>query len=280
MTNVVIAAALRTPVGAFNGSLAGIPAHELGANVIKALLDETKIKPEQVNEVILGQVLTAGAGQNPARQASIAAGLPASTSAMTINKVCGSGLKAVHLAAQAIQCGDAKIIIAGGQENMSQSPHVLPNSRNGQRMGHTKFVDSMINDGLWDAFNNYHMGKTAENLAEKYNISREAQDAFAANSQQKAEVAQNAGAFDNEIIPINIPQRKGDPIIFDKDEGIRAGVTAESLAKLRPAFEKEGTVTAANASTINDGAAAVVLCDEETARELGLTPLARIAFLC
>jgi len=276
MREVVIVAAKRTAIGAFNGSLSGIPAHQLGATVITALLEQTQIAPNLVDEVILGQVLTAGCGQNPARQAAIHAGLPHQVPAMTINKVCGSGLKALHLATQAIRCGDADIIIAGGQENMSQSPHVLPNSRNGQRMGHWSAVDSMIHDGLWDAFNDYHMGITAENIVDKFGISREAQDEFAALSQQKATTAQQNDRFADEIVPVSIPQRKADPVIFAKDEGPRAGVSADSLAKLRPAFKKDGTVTAGNASTINDGAAAVILCSAEKAAELGLPVLARI----
>lgn len=274
--NVVIVAASRTAVGNFGGSLANLPAHTLGAAVIADVIKKAGIKPEQVSEVIFGQVLTAGTGQNPARQAAIHAGLPNGVPAMTINKVCGSGLKTVHLAAQAIKCGDADIIIAGGQESMSLSPHVLPKSRNGTKMGDWKMQDSMIVDGLWDAFNNYHMGITAENIAKEFDISREAQDEFAAASQQKAEAAQNAGKFDDEITPIEIPQRKGDPIIFNKDEFPRAGVTADGLAKMRPAFDKEGTVTAANASGLNDGAAAVLVMSESKAKELGLEPLATI----
>jgi len=229
-----------------------------------------------VNEVIFGQVLTGGSGQNPARQSAIHAGLPNSTSALTINKVCGSGLKAVHLGAQAIALGDADIIVAGGQESMSNAPHVLPNSRTGQRMGPISMVDTMINDGLWDAFNDYHMGITAENLAEKYDISREAQDAFAVSSQEKAVAAQQAGRFDDEIVDIRIPQRKKDDLIFNKDEGPRAGITAEKLAGMRAAFKKDGTVTAANASSLNDGAAAVILASKEKALELGLPILATI----
>ncbi len=274
--NVVIVAAARTAVGNFGGSISSLPAHTLGAAVIADVIKRAGIKAEQVDEVIFGQVLTAGSGQNPARQAAIAAGLPDTVPSMTINKVCGSGLKTVHLAAQAIKCGDADIIIAGGQENMSLSPHVLPKSRNGQKMGDWKMQDSMIVDGLWDAFNNYHMGVTAENIAKKFDISREEQDEFAAASQQKAEAAMNAGKFDEEIVPIEIPQRKGDPIVFNKDEFPRAGVTAEGLAKMRPAFDKEGTVTAANASGLNDGAAAVVVMSESKAKELGLEPLATI----
>ncbi len=274
--NVVIVAAGRTPIGNFGGALSSVPAPQLGAKVIAALLDKTNIKPEQIDEVILGQVLTAGSGQNPARQTAIAAGLPESVPSMTINKVCGSGLKTIHLAAQAIKCGDAEIIIAGGQENMSLSPHVLPKSRNGTKMGDWKLQDSMIVDGLWDAFNNYHMGITAENVAKEYDISRQEQDEFAAATQQKCEAARNAGKFVDEIIPVEIPQRKGDPIIVDKDEFPRDGVTAEGLGKMRPAFDKEGTVTAANASGINDGAAAVIVMSESKAKELGLTPLATV----
>ena len=275
-TDVVIVAAGRSAIGSFGGSLASLSAAELGTQVLKGLLDKSGISGEQVSEVILGQVLTAGCGQNPARQTVINAGLPQGVPAMTINKVCGSGLKAVHLAYQAIACGDADIVIAGGQESMSQSPHVLPNSRNGQKMADWKMKDSMITDGLWDAFNNYHMGTTAENIASKYEFSRESQDKFAASSQQKAEAAQSAGKFAEEIIPIAIPQRKGDPVVFDSDEFIRPGTTADSLGKLRPAFSKDGTVTAGNASGINDGAAMVVVMARETADKLGLNPMARI----
>ncbi len=274
--NVVIVSAARTAVGNFGGSLSNIPAHVLGAIVIRAVLERAGVKPGQVDEVIFGHVLTAGTGQNPARQAAIEAGLPHDIPSMTINKVCGSGLKTVHLAAQAIKCGDAEIVVAGGQENMSLSPHVLPKSRNGTKMGDWKMQDSMIVDGLWDAFNNIHMGVTAENIAKEYNITREAQDEFAAKSQQKAEAAINAGNFQDEIVPVEIPQRKGDPVVFDKDEFPRAGVTAEGLAKMRPAFDKEGTVTAANASGLNDGAAAVLVMSESKAKELGLEPMAAI----
>ena len=276
MNDVVIVAAARTALGTFGGSLAGIPASTLGATVIKALLERSGLQPDQIDEVIMGQVLQAGVGQNPARQASIEAGLPDSTPAMTINKVCGSGLKAVHLAAQAIMCGDADIMIAGGQENMSASPHILPNSRNGQKMGNWQMVDTMIQDGLWCAFNDIHMGITAENIADKYNISREEQDTFAAGSQQKTEAAQNEGLFTEEIVPVEVPQRRGDPVIFDRDEFPRPGTTSEGLGKLRPAFRKEGTVTAGNASGINDGAAAVVVMSAAKAKELGLTPMATI----
>lgn len=275
--NVVIVAAGRTAIGNFNGSLASLPATTLGARVIRSLLEQSGVSPDQVNEVILGNVLTAGAGMNPARQAAIGAGIPATIPSMTINKVCGSGLKAVALAAQSIRAGDAEIVVAGGQESMSQAPHVLPNSRNGQKMGEWKLVDSMINDGLWDVFNNYHMGVTAENIVKKYGISREEQDEFAAASQNKAEAAINAGKFKDEIIPIEIPQRKGDPVVFDTDEFPRAGVTAEGLGQLRPAFDKEGTVTAGNASGINDGAAATIVMSESKAKTLGLTPIARIS---
>lgn len=276
MRDVVVVAAGRTAVGNFNGSLASVPASDLGATVIKGLLEKSGIQADQIDEVILGQVLTAGCGQNPARQATINAGLPIDVPAMTINKVCGSGLKALQLATQAIRCGDAEMIIAGGQENMSASAHILPNSRNGARMGDWKMVDTMIKDGLWDAFNDYHMGITTENIVEKYGFTREEQDAFAAASQNKAEAAQKAGKFADEIIPVIIPQRKGDPIVFDTDEQPRHGATAEALGKLRPAFKKDGTVTAGNSSTINDGAAAVILCSAEKAAELGLPVLATI----
>ena len=276
MKPVVIVAAKRTAIGKFGGSLAKIAAPDLGAVVLQNLLAQTGVAGEAIDEVILGQVLTAGAGQNPARQTVIKAGLPNSVSAMTINKVCGSGLKAVMLGAQAIACGDADIIIAGGQENMSASAHVLPNSREGFRMGNTTLVDTMINDGLWDAFNNYHMGITAENVAKQFNISREMQDAFALASQQKAIGAQDAGKFVDEIVPVSIPQRKGEPVVFDADEYINRKTNAESLAGLRPAFDKAGSVTAGNASGINDGAAMVMLMSADKARELNLTPLATI----
>ncbi len=275
MHDVVIVAATRTAVGSFQGSLASVAAVDLGAAVIRQLLARTGVDGAQVDEVIMGQVLTAGAGQNPARQAAIKAGLPFSVPAMTLNKVCGSGLKALHLATQAIRCGDAEIIIAGGQENMSLSNYVLPGARTGLRMGHASMVDTMITDGLWDAFNDYHMGITAENLAQQYDISREAQDEFAALSQQKATAAIEAGRFVNEITPILIPQRKGDPLSFATDEQPRAGTTAETLAKLKPAFKKDGTVTAGNASSLNDGAAAVMLMSAARAEQLGLPVLAR-----
>ena len=274
---IVIVSATRTALGTFGGSLSSIPAPKLGAEVISALLKDTGIQGDQVDEVILGQVLTAGSGQNPARQSALSAGLPETTPAMTINKVCGSGLKAVQLAFQAVACGDAEIVIAGGQENMSLSSHVLPSSRDGKKMGPWELVDSMVVDGLWCAFNNYHMGTTAENIAGKYNYSRDAQDQFAAKSQQKAEAAQKSGLFDNEITAVNIPQRRGDDIIFDTDEFPRHGTTAESLGKLRPAFSKDGTVSAGNASGLNDGAAAVMVMSADKAKELGLKPMARIA---
>jgi acetyl-CoA C-acetyltransferase len=276
MNDVVIVAAGRTAVGKFGGSLAKIVAADLGAHVLKALIARTGLKADQVSEVILGQVLTAGCGQTPARQASIRAGIHHMVPAMTVGKVCGSGLKATHLAAQAIKCGDAEIVIAGGQENMSISPHVLPNSRDGFRMGDAKLVDSMIIDGLWDAFNQYHMGTTAENVAKKYEISRREQDEFAAASQNKAEAAQKAGRFKDEIIALEIPQKKGAPLSFDTDEYIKHGTTVEALTALKPAFSKDGTVTAGNASGINDGAAAVVMMSASAASKLGLKPLATI----
>jgi len=276
MTDVVIVAAGRTAVGKFGGTLAKIPAADLGAHVIRALLARTGLKPEQISEVILGQVLTAGVGQNAARQALIKAGLPDMCPAMTINKVCGSGLKATHLAAQAIKAGDAEIIIAGGQENMSASAHVMPGSRDGFRMGDAKLIDTMIVDGLWDVYNQYHMGVTAENVAAQFGVTRQEQDAFAAVSQQKAEAAQKAGKFKDEILPLEIAQRKGAALVFDTDEYPKHGSTAESLAALRPAFDKNGSVTAGNASGINDGAAAVIMMSAKKADELGLKPLARI----
>ena len=277
MQDVVIVAATRTAVGSFQGSLANVPAVELGATVIRALLAQTGVVPAEVDEVILGQVLTAGAGQNPARQAAVKAGLPHEVPALTLNKVCGSGLKAVQLAVQAIRCGDAEIVIAGGMENMSLAPYVLPKVRSGLRLGHAELVDSMISDGLWDAFNDYHMGQTAENLVQQYQISREAQDAFAARSQQRAAAAVESGRFREEITPVLIPQRKGEPLAFDTDEGIRADTTAEGLARLRPAFAKDGSVTAGNASSLNDGAAAVLVMSATRAAALGLMPLAHIA---
>ena len=276
-TDIVIVAAARTAVGKFGGTLASTPAPELGAVVINELLKRAKLEGGQIGEVILGQVLQAGAGQNPARQSVIKAGMPNHVPAMTINKVCGSGLKAVMLAAQAIRDGDSEIVIAGGQENMSLAPHVLPNSRNGARMGDWKLVDSMIVDGLWDVYNQYHMGITAENVAKKYGISREAQDALALASQQKAAAAQDAGKFKDEIVPFSIAQKKGDPIVFAADEFLNRKTSAEGLAGLRPAFDKAGSVTAGNASGLNDGAAGVVVMSAKTADKLGLTPLARIA---
>ncbi|MDH5207490.1 MAG: acetyl-CoA C-acetyltransferase [Burkholderiaceae bacterium] len=276
MSNVVIVAAARTAIGKFGGSLAKIPASELGALVIKEVLARAGVKPDQVDEVIMGQVLTAGVGQNPARQAVIKAGLPVTVPAMTINKVCGSGLKAVMLAAQSIANGDAEVVVAGGQENMSASPHVMQGSRDGFRMGDAKIVDSMIVDGLWDVYNQYHMGITAENVAKEHGIDRAQQDKFAYASQQKAAAAQDAGRFKEEIVPVTIPQRKGDPVVFDTDEFVNRKTNEEALGGLKPAFDKQGTVTAGNASGINDGAAAVLVMSEAKAKELGLTPLARI----
>ncbi|MYM90936.1 acetyl-CoA C-acyltransferase [Rugamonas sp. FT82W] len=275
MDDVVIVAAGRTGVGKFGGSLAKTPASELGAHVIKGLLAKTGIDPNLISEAILGQVLTAGVGQNPARQAVIKSGLPNTIPGFTINHVCGSGLKATHLAAQAIKAGDAEIVIAGGQENMSASPHVMNGSRDGFRMGDFKMVDSMIVDGLWDAYNQYHMGTTAENVAKKYEISRTEQDEFALNSQLKAEAAQKAGKFKDEILPLEIVQKKGS-IVFDTDEYVKPGSTIEALAGLRPAFAKDGTVTAGNASGLNDGAAAVIMMSASKAKELGLTVLAKV----
>jgi len=273
---IVIVAATRTALGSFGGSLSSIPAHKLGAEVIASLLKKTGINNTQIDEVILGQVLTAGSGQNPARQAAIEAGLPYETPSMTINKVCGSGLKAVQLAFQAIACGDAEIIIAGGQESMSLSSHVLPKSREGKKMGPWAMVDTMVVDGLWCAFNDCHMGVTAENIATKFDYSRESQDEFALDSQQKTEAAQKSDLFRDEITPISIPQRRGDDIIFDSDEFPRHSSSLDSLAKLRPAFAKDGTVTAGNASGINDGAAAVMVMSASKAKELGLKSMARI----
>ena len=276
MEDIVIVSAVRTAVGKFGGSLAKVPATELGAIAIKAALERAKIGPDQVGEVIMGQVLAAGAGQNPARQALMKSGITKETPALTINAVCGSGLKAVMLAAQAVATGDSEIVVAGGQENMSASPHVLPGSRDGQRMGDWKMVDTMIIDGLWDVYNKYHMGITAENVAKQEGISREQQDALALGSQQKAAAAQAAGKFKDEIVPVSIPQRKGDPIVFDQDEFINKKTNAEALAGLKPAFDKAGSVTAGNASGINDGAAAVVVMTAKKAASLGLKPLARI----
>ncbi|MGD9952946.1 MAG: acetyl-CoA C-acetyltransferase [Burkholderiales bacterium] len=275
MEDIVIAGAARTAIGKFGGSLAKLPAVDLGAHVMRKLMERSGLAPEQVSEVILGQVLAAGAGQNPARQAAIKAGLPDMVPAMTINKVCGSGLKAVMLAAQSVANGDADVVIAGGQENMSIAPHVLAGSRDGFRMGDAKMVDSMIVDGLWDAFNQYHMGVTAENVAREYAVSREDQDAFAVQSQQKAEAAQKAGRFKDEIIPLEIPSKKA-MVVFADDEYPRHGATLEAMKSLKPAFDKSGTVTAGNASGINDGAAAVIVASAKKAKELGLKPLARI----
>ncbi|KQP39065.1 acetyl-CoA acetyltransferase [Pseudorhodoferax sp. Leaf274] len=271
---MVIVAATRTAVGKFGGSLAKIAAPELGATVVRELLARAKLETGQVGEVILGQVLAAGAGQNPARQTVVKSGLDKSTPGLTINAVCGSGLKAVMLAAQAVAWGDSDIVIAGGQENMSAAPHVLLGSRDGQRMGDWKMTDTMITDGLWDVYNQYHMGITAENVAKQYSISREAQDAFALASQQKAAAAQEAGKFKDEIVPVTIPQKKGDPVVFAADEFINKKTTAEALAGLRPAFDKAGGVTAGNASGINDGAAGVVVMTAKKAAALGLTPQA------
>ncbi len=277
MTDIVIVAAARTAVGKFGGSLAKTSAPELGATVIKALLERSGLAGEQIGEVILGQVLAAGSGQNPARQSIIKSGLPFGVSGMTINKVCGSGLKAVMLAAQAIRDGDSEIIIAGGQENMSLAPHVLPGSRDGQRMGNWSLVDTMITDGLWDVYNQYHMGITAENVAKQYGITREMQDVLSLASKQKAAAAQEAGRFKDEIVPVLIPQKKGDPVVFAADEFINKKTNAEALAGLRPAFDKAGSVTAGNASGLNDGAAAVMVMSAAKAAALGLKPLARIA---
>ncbi|MBC8512969.1 MAG: acetyl-CoA C-acetyltransferase [Candidatus Thioglobus sp.] len=273
---IVIVAATRTALGSFGGSLSSIPAHKLGAEVIASLLKKTGVNKDQIDEVILGQVLTAGSGQNPARQAAIEAGLPYQTPSMTINKVCGSGLKAVQLAFQAIACGDAEIVIAGGQESMSLSSHVLPKSREGKKMGPWAMVDTMVVDGLWCAFNDCHMGVTAENIATKFDYSRKSQDEFALESQQKTEAAQKSDLFRNEITPISIPQRRGDDIIFDSDEFPRHSSSMDSLANLRPAFAKDGTVTAGNASGINDGAAAVMVMSASKAQELKLEPMAKI----
>jgi len=275
--DIVIVAAARTAVGKFGGTLAKTPAADLGAIVLQDLLRRTGLQGDQISEVILGQVLQAGCGQNPARQAVIKAGLAQAVPAMTINKVCGSGLKAVMLAAQSIRDGDADIVIAGGQENMSMSPHIVPGSRDGQRMGNWTLVDTMINDGLWDVYNQYHMGITAENVAKKHGITREMQDALALASQQKAAAAQEAGRFVDEIVPVTLPQKKGDPIVFNTDEFVNRKTTGDALAGLRPAFDKAGSVTAGNASGINDGAAAVMVMTAKRAAQLGLTPLGRIA---
>ena len=274
MTDIVIASAARTPVGAFNGGLSSVPASYLGTVALKAAMERAKVDAAEVDEAILGQILTAGAGQNPARQAAVAAGIPVEKTAIQINQLCGSGLRSVAMGYQAIKVGDAGIIVAGGQESMSQAPHVA-HLRNGTKMGDVKFIDSMIKDGLWDAFNGYHMGNTAENVARKWQLTREEQDAFAAASQQKAEAAQKAGKFKDEIVPVTIKGRKGDTVV-DSDEYPKHGTTVESLKGLRPAFDKEGTVTAGNASGINDGAAAVVLMSADEASKRGITPLARI----
>lgn len=273
---VIIVSASRTAIGKFGGSLKDVSAVQLGATVINSVIEKAGIKHDQVDEVIMGNVLQAGLGQNVARQSAIKAGIPENISSFTVNKVCGSGLKAVHLATQAILVGDAEIVIAGGTENMSQAPYLLLNARDGFRMGDQKLVDSLIHDGLTCSFNEYHMGITAENLSERYEISREEQDKFAASSQQKAAEAQNSGKFKDEIVPVKVPQRRGEPIIFDSDEYIRHGTTVESLAKLKPAFKKDGTVTAGNASGINDGAAAVLLMSRSKAEELNIKPMATI----
>lgn len=275
MTEVVIVSAVRTAVGAFQGSLKDVPAATLGSVVIKAAVEKAGISADLIDEVIMGNVLAAGQGQNPTRQAAIQAGLSETIPSMTINKVCGSGLKAVHLATQAIIAGDAEVVVAGGFENMSLAPYILPKARTGLRMGDQKIVDSMVNDGLWCAFNDYHMGITAENLCDQYNITREEQDEFAARSQKLATEAKEAGKFKDEIVPVEIPQRKGDPIVFDQDEYIK-GSTLEQLQKLRPAFKKDGSVTAGNASGINDGAAALVVMSKQRAEQLGLKPLVTI----
>jgi acetyl-CoA C-acetyltransferase len=275
MEDIVIVGAARSAIGKFGGTLAKTPASDLGAHVMRKLLERSGVKPEQVSEVILGQVLAAGVGQNPARQAAIKAGLPDMIPAMTVNKVCGSGLKAVMLAAQSVANGDSDLVVAGGQENMSIAPHLLNGSRDGFRMGDAKMVDSMIVDGLWDAFNQYHMGVTAENVAKEYAVTREEQDEFAVKSQNKTEAAQKAGRFKDEIIPFEIASRKG-PVVFADDEYPRHGATLEAMKGLKPAFDKNGTVTAANASGINDGAAMVLVTSARKARELGLKPIARI----
>ncbi len=274
MERAVIVSALRTPIGRFQGGLSSIAAPQLGAHVVRAVVEQTKVKPDGVDEVIMGNVLQAGLGQNPARQAALGAGLAETTAAFTVNKVCGSGLKSVMLAAQAIKLGDAEVVVAGGMENMTQAPYLLPQARKGQRLGHGKMIDAMINDGLWDVYNDFHMGNTAELVAREYSVSREAQDEFAVGSHQKAVAAQKSGAFKNEITPFEVPQRKKDPILIDTDEGPRADASVEGLGKLRPAFQKDGSVTAGNASTINDGAAAVMVMSESKATALGLDILA------
>jgi len=276
MKEVVIASACRTAIGKFGGTLKDVPAVELGATVIKEAVNRAGLKPEQIDEVIMGDVITGGLGQNPARQASIKAGLPVECTAMTINIVCGSGLKAVALAANQIKAGEAEIVVCGGMENMSAAPYAVPSARWGARMNNTKMIDLTVNDGLWEAFNDYHMGITAENVAEQWGLTREMQDEFAVRSQNRAEKAVDGGVFDDEIVPVTIPQRKGDPIVFCRDEHLSRGNTMEKVAKLRPAFKKDGTVTAANASGINDGAAALVVMSKEKADELGIKPLATI----
>ena len=276
MKNVVIIDAARTPIGKFQGSLEKVSSVRLAEICIKALLERNKLDPSSVDEVLMGNVLQAGMGQNVARQAAIAAGIPNDKTAMTVNMVCGSGMRAIAAAAQSIKCGDADLILAGGTENMNQAPYLLPKARTGYRMGNGELVDSMIHEGLWDIFNNYHMGITAENIAEEYNITREQQDEFAAASQQKAEKAIEEGKFTDEIVPVSIPQRKGDPVEFSVDEFPRKGVTAESLSPLKPAFKKDGTVTAGNASGINDGAAVLIVAAADTAEKLGLTPMAKV----
>ncbi|MCC0947560.1 acetyl-CoA C-acetyltransferase [Staphylococcus aureus] len=274
MTRVVLAAAYRTPIGVFGGAFKDVPAYDLGATLIEHIIKETGLNPSEINEVIIGNVLQAGQGQNPARIAAMKGGLPETVPAFTVNKVCGSGLKSIQLAYQSIVTGENDIVLAGGMENMSQSPMLVNNSRFGFKMGHQSMVDSMVYDGLTDVFNQYHMGITAENLVEQYGISREEQDTFAVNSQQKAVRAQQNGEFDSEIVPVSIPQRKGEPIVVTKDEGVRENVSVEKLSRLRPAFKKDGTVTAGNASGINDGAAMILVMSEDKAKELNIEPLA------
>ncbi|AWQ99823.1 acetoacetyl-CoA thiolase 2 [Staphylococcus aureus] len=276
MTRVVLAAAYRTPIGVFGGAFKDVPAYDLGATLIEHIIKETGLNPSEINEVIIGNVLQAGQGQNPARIAAMKGGLPETVPAFTVNKVCGSGLKSIQLAYQSIVTGENDIVLAGGMENMSQSPMLVNNSRFGFKMGHQSMVDSMVYDGLTDVFNQYHMGITAENLVEQYGISREEQDTFAVNSQQKAVRAQQNGEFDSEIVPVSIPQRKGEPIVVTKDEGVRENVSVEKLSRLRPAFKKDGTVTAGNASGINDGAAMILVMSEDKAKELNIEPLAVI----
>ncbi|HFO0661368.1 TPA: acetyl-CoA C-acetyltransferase [Staphylococcus aureus] len=276
MTRVVLAAAYRTPIGVFGGAFKDVPAYDLGATLIEHIIKETGLNPSEINEVIIGNVLQAGQGQNPARIAAMKGGLPETVPAFTVNKVCGSGLKSIQLAYQSIVTGENDIVLAGGMENMSQSPMLVNNSRFGFKMGHQSMVDSMVYDGLTDVFNQYHMGITAENLVEQYGISREEQDTFAVNSQQKAVRAQQNGGFDSEIVPVSIPQRKGEPIVVSKDEGVRENVSVEKLSRLRPAFKKDGTVTAGNASGINDGAAMMLVMSEDKAKELNIEPLAVI----